>query len=60
MEPEIKNTFAAKKALKDITVYYSHILVSFDVKQLFTSIPYDLAISSVEEAIDENADTLHE
>ena len=38
-EDKLKNTFAAKEALKDITVPDSHILVSFDVKQLFTSIP---------------------
>ena len=36
------------------------MLVSFGMKQLITKISYDLAISSVEETIDENVETLHE
>ena len=40
--------------ISDLTIPASHSLVSFDVKSLFTSIPHDLALESVKNAIEDD------
>ena len=39
----LKNSYETKEKLKNIIVPDNHLLVSFDVKALFTSIPLDFA-----------------
>ena len=40
--------------ISDLTIPASHSLVSFDVKSLFTSIPHNLALESVKNAIEDD------
>lgn len=47
----IKNSFHLLKILKDTTLNPGDLLVSFDVVSLFTSIPIDDAIHSIEELV---------
>ena len=49
---KLKNTLRSKR--KVIIIPDSHILVSFDVKALFTSIPMNFAIDCVKSFIEEN------
>ena len=49
---KLKNSYQIKDTLKDITVPPNFVLVSFDVKALFTSIPIDFAIGAIEEALE--------
>ena len=53
-EYKLKNTVAAKEALQGLIIPENHSLISFDVKQLFTSIPQRLAIQAVNDAISNN------
>ena len=48
---KLKNSYQLKEELKDMQIPDDYDMVSFDVKALFTSIPIDLAILAVEEAI---------
>ena len=52
------NSSDIKTKLRDFIVPSNHILVSFDVKALFTSIPIDFALSSIKTFLDNinNAD----
>ena len=49
---KLKNTYQIKDTLKELIVPSNHILVSFDVKALFTSIPIDFALEAIKEALD--------
>ena len=49
-----KNSTEAKNVLENVNVPVSHILVLFDVKSLFTSIPIKLTLESVEDMIKNN------
>ena len=49
---KLKNSTDFINCLKNIKIPHDYSLVSFDVKSLFTSIPLDLAIESISEAID--------
>ena len=51
---KLKNTIDAKQSLENLIIPDDHILISYDVKQLYTSIPQDLAIESLEELLNEN------
>lgn len=53
-DQKLKNTMEAKQSLENLIIPDDHILVSFDVKQLFTSVPLDLALSCVDEIIESN------
>ena len=52
---KLKNSQHAKEELRSIIIPEDHIMASFDVKSLYTSIPINLAIDSLAEAI--NADS---
>ena len=41
---KLKNSYKAKEQLSNVRVPATNVLISFDVKSLFTSIPHDLAI----------------
>ena len=56
---KLKNTYQIKDTLKDWTIPPNHILVSFDVKALFTNIPIDFAIEAVKEAIETGSTSLN-
>lgn len=51
---KLKNSYEIKDELSTFSISADHTMVSFDVKQLFTSIPIDLAIEAVSEALDNN------
>ena len=51
---KLKNTYEAKEKLSSFIIPDSHILVSFAVKALFTSIPMNFAIECVKSFIEEN------
>ena len=53
---KLNSTNDAKEKLKRIIVPDNHILVSFDVKALFTSLPQPLIIDCVTSFLDNNAD----
>ena len=50
----LKNSTEAKNVLENVNVPDSHILVSFDVKNLITSIPIKLTLESEEDMIKNN------
>lgn len=54
-EQKLKNTQEIRQHLQDLTVPGTHIMVSFDVKSLFTSIPTDQAISYVDQILNNNS-----
>jgi hypothetical protein len=54
---KLKNTIDAKNFLSHQVIPHDYSLVSFDVKSLFTSIPQDLAMDCVKDAL-ENDDEL--
>jgi len=55
----MKNSYDVRQFLQSKSIPDDHILVSFDVKSLFTSIPQDLALQSAVNAI-ENDDEFNE
>jgi len=48
----MKNSYQVRQFLQSKLIPDDHVLVSFDVKSLFTSIPQDLALQSVINAIE--------
>ena len=55
---KLKNTYEAKEKLSTIIIPTSHVLVSFDVKSLFTSVPHDLALTCAKKALDSDENLL--
>ena len=51
---KLRNSTQAKAELESVTVPDDCILVSFDVKSLYTSIPIELALSRLRYALDNN------
>ena len=51
---KLKNPYILKEILTQKSINDDEIMVSFDVKALFTSIPFDLAKDSVKAILDEN------
>lgn len=49
---KLKNSYQAKEVLETINVPEDNILVSYDVKSLFTCIPQDFALTCITEAIE--------
>lgn len=43
-DEKIKNSKTAKDKLQDIEIEDNEVLVSYDVKSLFTSVPTDMAV----------------
>ena len=59
-EEKVKNSYTAKERIKMIKCNNDDVMVSFDVKSLFTSVPIDLAVNCVKNAIENNPDLLRE
>ena len=57
-ETKLKNTLDIKQQLENIQIPANHVLVSFDVKALFTSIPTNLATECVDKLLTENTNLL--
>ena len=57
-ETKLKNTLDIKQQLENIQIPVNHVLVSFDVKALFTSIPTNLATECVDKLLAENTNLL--
>jgi hypothetical protein len=53
---KLRNTYDAKEKLSGLIIPDTHMLVSFDVKALFTSIPQMFALNCIENFIKENLD----
>jgi len=59
-EQKLKNTIEAKECLQNLQIPENSLLISFDVKSLFTSIPQDLALECIESVLNDNNDLLLE
>ena len=57
---KLKNSSDAKQFLENIVISDDQLLVSFDVKSLFTSVPTDIAHQQVREVLMYNQDLLHQ
>ena len=57
---KLKNSSDAKQFLENIVIPDDQLLVSFDVKSLFTSVPTDIAHQLVREVLMNNQDLLHQ
>ena len=53
-EQKLKNSAHVKNELSNVTLSNDENLISFDVRSLFTQIPPDLALTSLDEALEEN------
>lgn len=53
-ENKLINSYETKEKLKNIIIPSDHVLASFDVKSLFTSIPQDLALECCRKFISNN------
>ena len=54
----MKNTYETKDKLSQFIIFTDHVMVSFDVRSLFTSNPHDLAQQCVNEFVTEKEDVL--
>ena len=57
---KLKNSSDAKQFLENIVIPDDQLVVSFDVKSLFTSVPTDIAHQQVREVLMNNQDLLHQ
>ena len=57
-ETKLKNTLDIKQQLENIQIPVNHVLVSLDVKALFTSIPTNLATECADKLLTENTNLL--
>ena len=57
-DQKLKNTYETKNKLSQFLILTDHVMVSFNAKSLFTSIPHDLALQCVNEFITEKDDVL--
>ena len=57
---KLKNSSDAKQFLENIVIPDDQLLVSFDVKSLFISVPTDIAHQQVGEVLLNNQDLLHQ
>ena len=55
---KLKNTLEVKNTLRDQLIPPNYSLVSFDVKNLFTCIPHVLAVDSITEALENDAELI--
>ena len=53
---KLKNSQSLKESMQNLTILDNCMLVSYDVKQLFTSIPQQLAIDCLESLLIERTD----
>ena len=58
-EHKLKNTYETKSKLSTETIPEKYELIFFDVKSLFTSIPNDLALQCINQAIDNDDDIMN-
>lgn len=56
---KLKNSYQLREELDAFKIPDNHLLISYDVKSLFTSIPLSFALESVAELIDEDVDLLN-
>ena len=54
-EQKLKNTQEVKEYLRDLAIPESDVIVSFDVKALFTSVPTDEAIDYIDTVLSNNS-----